>query len=249
MTYCLAIALEEGLIFCSDSRTNAGPDQVTSYSKMHRFSFQGERKLFLLTAGNLATTQAVITQLHRDIEENLQPLIRTANYVGDIADYIGSLMVLEKNKYTDPSGPDAGIDAGATFILGGQIKGHPPELYLIYPEGNHITASQTHPYLQIGEVKYGKPILDRIIQPDTPMETALRCAIVSLDSTMRSNSTVGPPLECLAYNKDTLSSEENYAKLSENDDYLVAIRESWEKNIREAVEDLPNFETYFSNNR
>ena len=249
MTYCLAIALEEGLIFCSDSRTNAGPDQVTSYSKMHRFSFQGERKLFLLTAGNLATTQAVITQLHRDIEENLQPLIRTANYVGDIADYIGSLMVLEKNKYTDPSGPDAGIDAGATFILGGQIRGHPPELYLIYPEGNHITASQTHPYLQIGEVKYGKPILDRIIQPDTPMETALRCAIVSLDSTMRSNSTVGPPLECLAYNKDTLSSEENYAKLSENDDYLVAIRESWEKNIREAVEDLPNFETYFSNNR
>ena len=249
MTYCLAIALEEGLIFCSDSRTNAGPDQVTSYSKMHRFSFQGERKLFLLTAGNLATTQAVITQLHRDIGENLQPLIRTANYVGDIADYIGSLMVLEKNKYTDPSGPDAGIDAGATFILGGQIKGHPPELYLIYPEGNHITASQTHPYLQIGEVKYGKPILDRIIQPDTPMETALRCAIVSLDSTMRSNSTVGPPLECLAYNKDTLSSEENYAKLSENDDYLVAIRESWEKNIREAVEDLPNFETYFSNNR
>ena len=249
MTYCLAIALEEGLIFCSDSRTNAGPDQVTSYSKMHRFSFHGERKLFLLTAGNLATTQAVITQLHRDIEENLQPLIRTANYVGDIADYIGSLMVLEKNKYTDPSGPDAGIDAGATFILGGQIKGHPPELYLIYPEGNHITASQTHPYLQIGEVKYGKPILDRIIQPDTPMETALRCAIVSLDSTMRSNSTVGPPLECLAYNKDTLSSEENYAKLRENDDYLVAIRESWEKNIREAVEDLPNFETYFSNNR
>ena len=249
MTYCLAIALEEGLIFCSDSRTNAGPDQVTSYSKMHRFSFQGERKLFLLTAGNLATTQAVITQLHRDIEENLQPLIRTSNYVGDIADYIGSLMVLEKNKYTDPSGPDAGIDAGATFILGGQIKGHPQELYLIYPEGNHITASQTHPYLQIGEVKYGKPILDRIIQPDTPMETALRCAIVSLDSTMRSNSTVGPPLECLAYKKDNLSSEENYAKLSENDDYLVAIRESWEKNIREAVEDLPNFETYFSNNR
>ena len=100
MTYCLAIALEEGLIFCSDSRTNAGPDQVTSYSKMHRFSFPGERKLFLLTAGNLATTQAVITQLHRDTEQNLQPLIRTSNYVGDIADYIGSLLVLEKNKYT-----------------------------------------------------------------------------------------------------------------------------------------------------
>ena len=127
--------------------------------------------------------------------------------------------------------------------------GQPPELYLIYPEGNHITASQTHPYLQIGEVKYGKPILDRIIKPDTPMETALRCAIVSLDSTMRSNSTVGPPLECLAYKKDNLASEESYAKLSENDTYLVAIRESWEKNIREAVEDLPNFETYFSNNQ
>ena len=173
MTYCLAIALEEGLVFCSDSRTNAGADRVSSYSKMHRFAFPGERSLVLLSAGNLATSQAVVAQIHRDLEAGESAPIRSAEYVSDIADYIGDLIAKESGKYSAAGGPGAELDASATFILG-QIAGHEPELYMVYPEGNHITPSQAHPFLQIGETKYGKPILDRIIRSDTPIETAFK---------------------------------------------------------------------------
>ena len=187
MTYCLAIQLDEGLVFCSDSRTNAGADRVSTYSKMHRFAVQGDRSLILLTAGNLATSQAVVSQIQRDLQENSEFNISDAKYVSDIADYIGQLNVAEQEKHRRPGGPDAeGFNASASFILGGQVKGQPSELYLIYPEGNHITASEQHPYLQIGETKYGKPILDRIIQPDTSPEIAMRCGLLSIDSTMRS---------------------------------------------------------------
>ena len=181
MTYCLAIQFNDGLVFCSDSRTNAGPDRVSTYSKMHRFNLADERSLVLLTAGNLATSQAVVAQIQRDLAENSDMNIGKARYVSEIADYIGQISSVERAKYQKLGGPDAeGFDASATFILGGQIKGAPSELYLIYPEGNHITASEQHPYLQIGETKYGKPVLDRIIQADISPETALRCAICLL---------------------------------------------------------------------
>ena len=161
MTYCLAIQFNDGLVFCSDSRTNAGPDRVSTYSKMHRFNVANERSLVLLTAGNLATSQAVVAQLHRDLADDSEMNIAKARYVSEVADYIGQISSVERSKYQKLGGPDAeGFDASATFILGGQIKGAPSELYLIYPEGNHITASEQHPYLQIGETKYGKPILD-----------------------------------------------------------------------------------------
>jgi putative proteasome-type protease len=168
--------------------------------------------------------------------------IAKARYVSEIADYIGQISSVERAKYQKLGGPDAeGFDASATFILGGQIKGSPSELYLIYPEGNHITASEQHPYLQIGETKYGKPILDRIIRPETSPETALRCAILSIDSTMRSNATVGPPLECLFYRNDSLEPHELYNTLEESHPYLIAIRQDWDKSIRSAVERLPSF--------
>jgi putative proteasome-type protease len=194
MTYCLAIALEEGLVFCSDSRTNAGADRVSTYSKMHRFEAE-DRQLVLLTAGNLATSQAVVSQMQRDAENGVEGNYTQADYVSEVADYIGKLSLAEQGKYAN-AGPTAGFNAEATFILGGQIGHHAPELYLIYPEGNHITVSGEHPFLQIGETKYGKPILDRIIRKDTEPHTAMRCALVSVDSTMRSNATVGPPIEC-----------------------------------------------------
>ena len=242
MTYCLAIQFNDGLVFCSDSRTNAGPDRVSTYSKMHRFNLDDERSLVLLTAGNLATSQAVVAQIQRDVAENSDVNIGKARYVSEIADYIGQISSVERAKYQKLGGPDAeGFDASATFILGGQIKGAPSELYLIYPEGNHITASEQHPYLQIGETKYGKPILDRIIQADISPETALRCAILSIDSTMRSNATVGPPLECLFYRNDSLAPYERYSKLEENHPYLIAIRQDWDKSIRSAVEHMPSF--------
>ncbi|MEP0203733.1 MAG: proteasome-type protease [Halioglobus sp.] len=245
MTYCLAIALNEGLVFCSDSRTNAGPDRVSSYSKMHRFSVPYDRSLVILTAGNLATSQAVIAQIQRDLEEDAEFNIMKAEYVADVADYLGALSVAEQAKYAKKGGPNAGFNASATFILGGQIKNHPPELYMIYPEGNHITASDQYPYLQIGETKYGKPILDRIIRSDTPFETAMRCALVSVDSTMRSNATVGPPLECLFYRADSLRPQERFLRLEEHHPYLAELRESWDDSIRSAFNQLPPLQPVF----
>ncbi|MDP5053783.1 MAG: peptidase, partial [Congregibacter sp.] len=138
MTYCLAIALEEGLVFCSDSRTNAGPDRVSTYSKMHRFSVPYERSMVILTAGNLATSQAVVAQIQRDLEEGTEVNIFNARYVSDVADYIGEISLEAQQKYAKRGGGGSGFNASASFILGGQIKGHPPELYMIYPEGNHI---------------------------------------------------------------------------------------------------------------
>lgn len=246
MTYCLAIELDDGLVFCSDSRTNAGPDRVSTYSKMHRFAVPGERSLVILTAGNLATCQAVIARLQRDLEEESQFSLFDARYVADIAEYVGELSLREQRRYLQKGGAGAGFNASASFILGGQIRGRAPELYMIYPEGNHITASDLFPYLQIGETKYGKPILDRIIRRDTPVETAMRCALVSIDSTMRSNATVGPPLECLFYRRDSLEPQETYCKLDDGHPYLLALRESWDENIRRAFDRLPSLTGVFA---
>ncbi len=249
MTYCLAITLEEGLIFCSDSRTNAGPDRVSTYSKMHKFAFPGDRSLILLSSGNLATSQAVVAQMRRDVDDRETSTILKANYLSDIAAYLGALLAAERVKYESVAGPAAGLDASASFILGGQINGQPAELFLVYPEGNYISPSLSHPYLQIGETKYGKPILDRIISFNTPVEIAMRCAVVSMDSTLRSNATVGPPIECLFYRRDSLAAEEIYVELDGNHRYLEAIRKSWDANIKMAVDQLPRFLNEFSNFR
>ncbi len=245
MTYCMGIRLNEGLVFCSDSRTNAGPDRVSTYSKLHRFSITGERQLMLMTAGNLATSQAVVAQIERDLREDAAFNVAKAQYVSEVADYIGELGLKEQAKYAS-GGPGAGFNAEATYILGGQIKGQPTEMYMIYPEGNHITVSEQFPFLQIGETKYGKPILDRIIRPDTDHETAMRCALVSMDSTMRSNATVGPPIELLFYRADSLTDPAQYCKFEENDDYLVELRRSWDENIRTAFNQLPSLEQVFA---
>ena len=245
MTYGVGIRLNEGLVFCSDSRTNAGPDRVSTYSKLHRLSIHGDRQLMLMTAGNLATSQAVVAQIERDLREDAEFNVAKAQYVSDIADYVGELGLKEQGKYTS-GGPNAGFNAKASYILGGQIKGQPTELYMVYPEGNHITSSEQYPFLQIGETKYGKPILDRIIRPDTPHEIAMRCALVSMDSTMRSNATVGPPIELLYYEADSLADPAQYCKFEDNDDYLVALRRSWDDNIHTAFNELPSLEQVFS---
>lgn len=238
MTYCIAIKLKAGLVFCADSRTNAGADKVNTYSKLHRFSVPDDRQIVMLSAGNLATTQAVVAAMGRDIQSDSEFHVGHAQYLSDIADYIGELSVNTQRKYT-PSGPSAGFNAEATFILGGQIKGSAPELYMIYPEGNHIVTSEKHPFFQIGETKYGKPILDRIIRSGTDPETAMRCALVSMDSTMRSNATVGPPIEVLFYARDSLGEKARYHIFEENDDYLVHLRKSWDANIVQAFTALP----------
>ncbi|TNF53314.1 MAG: peptidase, partial [Gammaproteobacteria bacterium] len=193
MTYCVGISVDSGLVFASDSRTNAGSDQVSSYGKMHTLGIAGERQFVILTAGNLATSQAVVAQLRHELKDDPDCPLAHARYLNEVADYLGEVSRQRQKRYVDKDGPNAGFNPAATFILGGQIAGEPPGLHMIYPEGNHITTSAATPFLQIGEAKYGKPILDRIIERKTSLEDAARCALVSMDSTMKSNVTVGPP--------------------------------------------------------
>lgn len=236
MTYCLAITVNDGLIFASDSRTNAGVDQVSTFGKMHRFFGNGERSVTVLTAGNLATTQAVIRQIRRDIDAAATVNLGSVTHLSEAADYVGELSRKAQERHV--AGKDDKFNPGASFILGGQIAGQAPQIFLVYPEGNHIRASKRAPFLQIGELKYGKPILDRIIQREVELETAARCALVSMDSTLRSNLTVGPPIELLTYRVDTLTQGEHIV-FEEDDSYLRELRSAWQDNLRQAFETLP----------
>ena len=197
MSYCLAIKVKEGLVFASDSRTNAGLDNINTYSKMFTFNV-GDRAFVLLTAGNLATSQAVYHQLEKDISaENPKMSLNLCEDLEEAASYVGKLSVESSNQALDVQNQSALM--GSYFILGGQIQNQEPNLLLIYPEGNFIYVSQEQPYLQIGETKYGKPILDRMINEDTPIGDSARVALLSLDSTMRSDLTVGPPIDFVVY--------------------------------------------------
>lgn len=237
MTYCVAVAVEAGLVFVSDSRTNAGVDQVATYSKMHFFGRDGDRQLVLLSSGNLATTQAVLAQIKRDVNEGESTSLMTVDGVGDAADYLGTVL-LEQHQRHGAAVAAAGFTADASFIIGGQVGSRTPKVYLVYPQGNYITTSEHTPFLQIGEAKYGKPVLDRVIRPELSLEEVARCALVSMDSTMRSNATVGPPIEVCAYRRDSLRLLD-YRKLDEDDVYLVELRRTWGESIVRAFEALP----------
>ena len=240
MTYCVAIKLDKGLVFASDSRTNAGVDQVSTYSKMHTFEDEGERLIVVLTAGNLATTQAVVNRLKREMEEGVEGGLSDVAHMSDAAEYLGRVNREEQEKHSEALSK-SGIIAEATIIIGGQIKGDEPEIYRIYPQGNYITTSLHTPFLQIGESKYGKPILDRIISRDTSLGDAARCALVSLDSTMRSNLTVGPPIEIFVYEQDSFAFD-HYLCMEAEDEYLHSLTHAWDDNIKRAFVDLPRFD-------
>lgn len=239
MTYCAAIHVNAGLVFASDSRTNAGVDQVSTYSKMHEFAVPGERQFVLLSAGNLGTTQAVLVRITKDMaDEEAETSLATVSDLPSAAEYVGRLSLAEQRKYADDGGHTAGFDPQVSFILGGQIAGQKQGIYLIYPQGNYITTSATTLFLQIGESKYGKPILDRIIDAETSLADAARCALVSMDSTMRSNLTVGPPIEVQIYHDNRLSLGRRIV-LGDDHPYLREIRQSWDENIREAFKRMP----------
>jgi putative proteasome-type protease len=240
MTYCVAIALDEGLVFASDSRTNAGADQISTYSKMHTFEMEGDRVFVMLAAGNLATTQAVLNQLKRDMDDGAGESLNTVQHLSEAAAYLGRLNREEQEKHTGALAR-AEFNPDATFILGGQIEKGPLEIFLVYPQGNYITTSPHTPFLQIGESKYGKPVLDRIITPSTSLGDAARCALVSIDSTMKSNVTVGPPIEVLVYEKDCLAFE-HYLCMENEDTYLQTLKRAWDENIKKAFRDLPRFD-------
>ena len=239
MTYCLAIKVNTGLVFASDSRTNAGVDYVSTYSKMHVFDWKDDRTFVLLSAGSLATTQAVVNEINRELEES-DVNLRTFHYLFDAANYIGELSVRVQSKHKDTM-MQSGFSSEASFILGGQIKNVEPDIFLIYPQGNYVSSSIETPYLQIGENKYGKPILDRMIVQETSLEDAARCALVSLDSTMRSNISVGPPVELLIYYKDSFN-EGRYVNLKLASPYYKSLQKNWNEGIKRAFNRLPRFD-------
>jgi len=238
LTYCLAIRTDQGLVFCSDSRTNAGVDQVSTYSKMHVFDDAPDRAVCLLSSGNLATTQAVVRQLRDDNEKASANSIHKAKSLAQVAERVGRLSRAERRKHASRAEREK-FDPEASFILGGRVGDRPHQIYLIYPEGNYIAATLQTPYLQVGESKYGKPILDRIINEGVSLEVAARCALVSMDSTMRSNVTVGPPIELLILT----AGSHNFSRrleFSEDNAYLRELRNAWQREIKEAFERLPS---------
>jgi putative proteasome-type protease len=240
MTYCLAIKVDDGLVFASDSRTHAGVDYTSVYSKMYRFEL-GDRLIVLLAAGSLATTQAVVNQIRRDLQNpEVVSSLHNVHYLFDAANYVGGISVKVQGLHWEPM-QRSGFSAEATFILGGQIRGQPHELYLIYPQGNYIMACPDTPYLQIGETKYGKPILDRMVGSTTTLEDAARCALVSLDSTMRSNLSVGPPVELAICRKDSFTIGQ-YLSLDPSSPFYLSLQKQWAEGIRAAFNLLPRFE-------
>ncbi|MBT4161913.1 MAG: peptidase, partial [Gammaproteobacteria bacterium] len=232
MTYCLAIAADSGLVFVSDSRTNAGVDMVSTYSKMASFGIDRERQFTLLTSGNLATSQAVIRRIKKDIKTEESHLLNLA-HMTEVAEYIGDISKEEQEKSAD-----AKINVEAHFIVGGQILDHKPAVFLIYPQGNYISTSSDTTFLQIGESKYGKPILDRILHPEVSLETAAMCALVSMDSTMRSNLTVGPPIELSVYNNGT-NQKGRYYRFDDGSEYLKQLNKNWDRLLKDAFKKLP----------
>ena len=237
MTYCLGIKTRDGLVMASDSRSNAGYDQVNVTRKMHTFVTPGERAFVLLGSGSLSCSQSVVTLLRRDFEQGLglaavETFYDAARTVGDRVRRVSALdrEALERDKY----------HFNIHFILGGQIRGQPHELYLVYPQGNPIRATEDSPFLQIGECKYGRPILDRGVRHGrTSLEEAARYALISIDSTMRSNVTVGPPIDLLIYDADTCDLG-RYRRFPDKDPDLLAIHSQWEQALQRAVQELPS---------
>lgn len=238
MTYCLGVITRYGLIMAADSRTNAGVDYVSTAQKLFDLSRPGERVLLVCTAGNLSMTQNVLTLIRRDRKAAVPGNINELTTMYDIANYFGQKTREVLTQHQDWLTKD-NISASCSFLVGGQIKGEVPELYMVYSQGNFLRATRNSPFLQIGEIKYGKPILDRTINyEETSLDAAAKCALLSLDSTMKSNISVGPPINMAMYEADTLKVGYRL-KLERGDPYLLRLRKSWETSLRQAFKKLP----------
>jgi putative proteasome-type protease len=233
----VGIKVNEGMVFASDRRTNAGLDNYNSYTKMYVHNGI-DRNIVILTSGNLATSQAVFNSISKDLEDptngnNLNNLYN----LNEIAKYIGRLTV----QHSSPDGINqVTLELGSTFIVGGHIQNQESDLYLVYPQGNFIKSSEFKPYLVIGEIKYGKPILDRVVKSDTYLGDAARCALISMDSTMKADLSVGPPIDLVVY-KNNLSKIVYRQSLEINDEDYQYISKQWEKGIFEIFKSFDRF--------
>ena len=238
MTYCAAIRLKDGMVFASDTRTNAGVDHISPFRKLYQYGVEGERFMVLQTAGSLATSQAVFNKLQSDIDQRAESNLNTVATLFDAAQMVGECMrdVMNHAKAVANSTRDGAFTS--SFMLGGQIKGQLPELYLIYPEGNCIKATEDTPFFQLGESKYGKPILDRSVSYHTDVRHAARALMLSFDSTIHSNLSVGMPIDFVLYDNDSLALP-NGRRIDERDEYFNTIRHQWSDALRRTLVELP----------
>lgn len=241
MTYCLSLHCSEGLVFLSDSRTSAGVDNITIHPKMRVYSRPGDRVLCLLSSGNLSLTQSVTALIEHDLVRheaegggpcllNQENLYETVRYVGE--------RVRQVRRVDGAALHDAGLEFNVNFILGGQIGRQEPQIFQIYPQGNAIHASRESPFLQIGELKYGKPILDRGFTYETPLAEAVKFGLLSLDSTAKSNVSIGTPFEVFCYRAASLEVRHRL-KLDDQHPYLRMVRDNWQSGLIRLVRAIP----------
>lgn len=239
MTYCVALYLRDGLVFLSDTRTNAGVDHIATYPKTFIVEKPGERALVLMTAGNLATTQAVVGEVveGRAFRAGAGDTLMEAETMTAAAEIVGAA-VRRVHERSSEAFESSDVRFDATFILGGQIRGRPMRVFQIYTAGNFVEASVETPFLQIGEHKYGKPILDRAMTHDVALADGAKLALVSMDSTVRSNLSAGLPADLTIYERDACRIAVRQ-RITENDAYFAELRQSWSDSLRAALAAAP----------
>lgn len=239
MTYCVAMLLDTGLVFLSDSRTSAGVDYISTFRKTHVFQKVGERVIVLQSAGNLAITQGVLNLLREAIDaDSPRGHLLSTHSMFEAARCVGEAL-REVHRHDADALKDFGVDFNASLLLGGQIRGEAPRLFCIYPAGNFIEATPDTTYFQIGESKYGKPIIDRVIRRSSSLSEAAKCALISMDSTIRSNLSVGLPLD-LAILKSDRFELARHVSIDQDNVYFQGIRKRWGEALREAFAELPD---------
>jgi putative proteasome-type protease len=239
MTYCVGIILDAGLVFASDSRTNAGIDQISTFRKMKVVERPGDRVVVIMSSGNLSVTQSAINLMEQKARKNDGPVtLFTAESMFEIAGLLGDCL-REVRERDAPYLTQHNIDSSASFIIGGQVAGDTQRLYLIYSEGNYIEATQETPFFQIGETKYGKPIIDRVVKPTSSLVEASKCILVSFDSTMRSNVSVGLPIDLVTYETNSLKVGMQ-RRITESDAYFNMIHTQWGEGLRRLFAQLPD---------
>jgi len=241
MTYCVGLKIDRGIVFAADTRTNAGVDNVARFKKMTVWDAAADRTLVLLAAGNLAISQSIVTVLNEQIEaaEEGEETLHSANTMFQAARLVGNALRAERSANEGAPGAKAETFS-ASFVLGGQIRGEPPRLFQIYAEGNFIEASGDTPYFQIGEHKYGKPILDRVAAPTMRMGEAAKLLLLSFDSTIRSNLSVGLPIDIAIYRNDTFHIGEEQ-RIGEDNVYFRALSEAWSDALRRAFDEIKGY--------
>jgi putative proteasome-type protease len=239
MTYCVAMLLDTGLVFLSDSRTNAGIDQISTFRKTSVFKKPGERVLVLQSAGNLAITQTVVSVLRDAIEAGgSKPHLMNVPNLFEAARCVGEAL-RELHRRDAAALQEFGVDFNASLTIGGQIKGEVPRLFSIYNAGNFIEATTDTSYFQIGESKYGKPIIDRVLRRTSSLNEAVKCALVSMDSTIRSNLSVGLPLDLVIVRRDRFNVA-RHMSIDADNVYFQGVRSRWSEFLREAFTQLPD---------